>query len=146
MHNFSEHKRVSDEWCHRPFYTGPDGYKLELRVRANGQGSGEGTHVSVYIHLMKGENDDILTWPFKCDITIRLLNWREDKGHVEYTVDFNDSDDIECRKRVMEGDTAPGLGYDFISHSDLYYNITNNTEYINNDILCFVVSKVIVYS
>ena len=48
----------------------------------------------------------------------------------------------------MEGDTADtGLGYgQFIPHSDLHYNITNNTEYINNDILCFEVSKVIVYS
>ena len=148
MHNFSEHKRVSDTWSSTPFYTGPDGYKLKLRVDANGDGSGKGTLVSVYIHLMKGENDHILTWPFKCDITIRLLNWREDKGHVEKTIAFNDSTDIESRKRVMEGDTALcGLGFaQFIPHSDLYYNITNNTEYINNDILCFVVSKVIVYS
>ena len=148
LHNFSEHKRVGDEWWNKPFYTGPDEYKLMLRVDANGSGSGKGTHVSVYVYLMKGENDDILTWPFKCDITIRLINWREDKGHVEKTVPFNVSTDIESRKRVMEGDIAPsGLGYpQFISHSDLYYNITNNTEYINNDILCFVVSKVIVYS
>ena len=148
MHNFSEHKRVSDQWTSTPFYTGPDGYKLKLRVDANGDGSGKGTHVTVGVYLMKGENDDILTWPFKCDTTIRLLNWREDKGHVETILYFNDSDDIKYRKRVMEGDTAPGgLGYyQFISHSDLYYNITNNTEYINNDVLCFVVSKVIVYS
>ena len=132
------------EWVSTPFYTGPDGYKLKLKVHANGDGSGKGTHVSVFVHLMKGENDDGLTWPFKCDITIQLLNWREDKGHVKKSVTFNDSTDIKARKRVMEGDTATaGWGYDFISHSDLYYSVINNTEYINNDILCFVV---IVYS
>ena len=49
----------------------------------------------LYVHLMKGENDDILTWPFKCDITVRLLNWREDKGHVEKTFDFTDTTDIK---------------------------------------------------
>ena len=148
MYNFSEHKRIGDQWS-APFYTGPDGYKITLRVEANGAASDKGTHVSVYIQLMKSENDDILTWPFKCDITIRLLNWRENKGHVEKTIHFNDSANIKHRKRVMEeGDTATtGLGYPkFIPHSNLYYNITNNTEYINNDILCFVVSKVIVYS
>ena len=145
MYNFSEHKRVADQWWSTPFYTGPDGYKLQLKVYANGDASGEGTHVTVYVCLMKSENDDILTWPFKCDITIRLLNWREDKGHVEKTVPFNDSTDIKYRKKVM--DATNGLGYpQFLSRSDLYYNITNNTEYINNDILCFVVSKVIVYS
>ena len=26
---------------------------------------GEGTHVSVYVHLMSGEIDDFLAWPFK---------------------------------------------------------------------------------
>ena len=147
MHNFSEHKRVSDQWTSKPFYTGPDGYKLKLRVDANGDASGKGTHVSVGVYLLKGENDDILTWPFKCDITIRLLNWREDKGHVEKTINHYNAP-IEYRTRVTQEDTAPGgRGYhQFISYSDLYYNITNNTEYINNDILCFVVSKVIVYS
>ena len=147
MHNFSEHKRVSDQWTSKPFYTGPDGYKLKLRVDANGDASGKGTHVSVGVYLMKGEHDDILTWPFKCDITIRLLNWREDKGHVEKNIDHYNAP-LEYRTRVTQEDTAPGgRGYhQFISYSDLYYNITNNTEYINNDILCFVVSKVIVYS
>ena len=147
MFNFSEHKRVSDKWYSTPFYTGPDGYKLHMEVDADGRSSGKGSHVSVYVCLMKGEYDQVLTWPFKCDITIQLLNWREDKGHVEKTVPFNDSYNIKYRERVMEGDKAPsGWGYPkFISHSDLYYNITNNTEYINNDILCFVVSKVIVY-
>ena len=147
MYNFSEHKRLCNEWWSRPFYTGLDGYQLKIRVDADGYGSGEGTHVSMSVHLMNGDYDDMLTWPFKCDITIRLLNWREDKGHVENILDFNDNTDIECRNRVMEGDTAKGWGYyQFISHSDLYYNITNNTEYINNDTLCFLVSKVIMYS
>ena len=148
MFNFSEHKRVSDQWHSSPFYTGPDGYKLILMVQANGGDKYTGTHVSVFVCLMKGENDDILTWPLTCDITIQLLNWREDKGHVETILAFNDSKRIECRKRVMEGiasNHALGCG-SFVSHSDLYYNITNNTEYVNNDILCFVVSKVIVYS
>ena len=143
MPDFSEHKRVSDRWYSPPFYTRPDGYKLQLNVDVDGSLRGKGTHVTVYVNLMKGEYDHMLTWPFKCDITIQLLNWREDKGHVEKTIPFNDSYDIKHRKRVMEGDRALGLGFDrFISYSDLYYNITNNTEYVNNDILCFVVSKV----
>ena len=148
MYNFSEHKRVGDQWFSNPFYTGHNGYKLKLKVCANGAGKLIGMHVSVHVHLMKGENDERLTWPFKCDITIQLLNWREDKGHVEKTVSFNDRTDINACRRVMEEDTASyGFGYgQFISHSDLNHSITNNTVYINNDILCFVVSKVIVYS
>ena len=147
MYNVSEHKRLGSEWWSKPFYTGLDGYKLQIRVDANGGAGGKGTHVSVYVYLLKGEYDDILTWPFKCDITIQLLNWREDKGHVEKTIDHYNAL-IANRIRVTREYRAPsGRGYHkFISHSDLYYSITNNTEYINNDALCFVVSKVIVYS
>ena len=85
---------------------------------------------------MKGEYDQVLTWPFECDITIQLLNWREDKGHVKKTIHFDKASRV--RDRVMEGDTAPGWGIgQFIPHDDLFHNTTNNTEYVNNDIVCF---------
>ena len=147
MYNFSEHKRVADQWYSQPFYTGPSGYKLELRVYPNGYSYGTGTHVGVGLVLMKGDNDESLKWPFNSKITLQLLNWREDKGHVEKTIDHYNAP-LEYRTRVMQEEKAPGgWGYgQFISHGDLHNNITNNTEFINNDVLCFVVSKVIVYS
>ena len=44
-----------------------------LRVDANGNKDGAGTHVSVSVNLMRGEHDDKLTWPFRGDITIKLV-------------------------------------------------------------------------
>ena len=44
MTGYSKHKQSADSWFSRPFYTGPGGYKLCLRVEANGFGSGAGTH------------------------------------------------------------------------------------------------------
>ena len=146
MYNFSEHKRVGDEWKSTPFYTEPDGYKLMLVVDANGYSYGTGTHVGVRVGLMKGENDESLKWPFNSEITIRLLNWREDKGHVEKTINHY-MGAIEDRTRVTQGDIAPG-GWgepDFISHSNLEYNVSYNTKYINSDKLCFVISKIIIH-
>ena len=146
MYNFSEYKRVGDAWKSTPFYTGPSGYKLILDVHANGYGTSTGTHVGVGVSLMKGENDDSLKWPFNSEITVQLLNWREDKGHVEKTINHYNAP-LEYRTRVTQGDTAPvGLGKpDFISHSDLEYNANYNTEYINSDKLCFVISKIIIH-
>ena len=146
MYNFSEHKRVADQWYSQPFYTGPSGYKLQLSAYANGYSYGTGTHVGVTVSLLKGENDDSLKWPFNSEITIRLLNWREDKGHVEKTIDHYNAL-LEDRIRVTQGDIAPGgKGIpDFISHSDLEYNANYNTEYINSDKLCFVISKIIIH-
>ena len=146
MYNFSEHKRVADIWESPEFYTRPDGYKLKLVVFANGYSTGTGTRVGASVYLKKGEYDDSLKWPFNSEITIRLLNWREDKGHVEKTIDHYNAP-LQYRTRVTQGDTATaGWGEpDFISHSDLEYNANYNTEYINNNKLCFVISQIIIH-
>jgi TNF receptor-associated factor 4 len=78
MTNFEQHKRNDDDWISHPFYTHSQGYKMCLRVTANGQGSGKGTHIAVAVYLMKGEFDNQVEWPFRGDITIQLLNQRED--------------------------------------------------------------------
>ena len=114
MFNYNEHKRVGDQWYGVPFYSGINGYKLYLRVDANGEGSSKGTHVSVYVEIMRGENDEMLQWPFNGEITIELLNWREDKRHVEKIIDHYNAP-IDCRTRVTEGKRALPFGYDFIS-------------------------------
>ena len=147
MFNYNEHKRVGDIWCSVPFYTTTNGCKLRLEVLANGWGSGKDTHISVGVRLMKGEYDESLKWPLNSEITIQLLNWREDNGHVEtiighYTVPIQD------RTRVLDGETAPNALTEvkFIPHSSLPYNANNNTEYLHNDTLCFRVSKVIIHT
>ena len=40
----------------------------------------QGTHVSVFTCLMRGEFDSHLKWPFRGDITIQLLNQLEDRA------------------------------------------------------------------
>ena len=145
MFNYNEHKRVDDIWYSVPFYSGIDGYKLYLRVDADGYDTYKGTHVSVYAGITKGENDERLQWPFNGEITIELLNWREDKGHVEKIIDHYNAQ-IDRRRRVTEGERALPRGYDFISFADLHYSPNNNTEYLHNDTLCFIVSKVIIHT
>ena len=47
------------------FYTGLYGYKLCMRINLNGVDVGEGEHVALYLHMMQGDYDDVLEWPFK---------------------------------------------------------------------------------
>ena len=49
MDNFSLHKNNGDTWYSDPFFSHLNGYKFCLRVRARGEGKGQGTHVSVYM-------------------------------------------------------------------------------------------------
>lgn len=57
-----------------PFFTSFHGYRMCIRCYLNGDGSGKGTHISVFFVVMKSEHDDILPWPFKQKVTISLLN------------------------------------------------------------------------
>lgn len=57
-----------------PFYTSAHGYRVCLRAYLNGDGTGRGTHVSLYIVVMKSEYDDLLTWPFSSRVNLSLIN------------------------------------------------------------------------
>ena len=117
-------------------------------IRVVAYGRGAGTHVSVFVHLMRGEYDSRLVWPFRGDITIQLVNHSNDGSHREKTVQFSgavvaagDSD------RVTEGDRAvTGLGYgQFISHTEVESS-TDTRRYIIDDSLTFRVTKIVVHS
>ena len=114
-----------------------------LSVDADGYGSTAGTHVSAFVHLMRGEYDDNLCWPFRGDITLQLINRRSDEGHIEVTVHFADGSSDSNADQVMEGEQVPtGLGYDLIPHSALLFNECWNTEYLKNDYLEFQVTGI----
>lgn len=58
-----------------PFYTSRNGYKLCARAYLNGDGpTGKGKYVSLFIVLMRGEYDALLSWPFRQRITFKLLD------------------------------------------------------------------------
>lgn len=46
------------------FYTNKYGYKMCLRIYLNGDGTGRGTHLSLFFVVMKGPSDALLRWPF----------------------------------------------------------------------------------
>ena len=147
MSQYSTHKKSNDQWYSPPFYTGPGGFKICIRVDANGWGYGAGTHVSVYVHLMRGEYDSRLVWPFRGDIAIQLANHSSDHDYHEKTVVFNDAAAAYgSADRVTSGKTATrGCGtQQFISHT-LVESFTETRRYINNDCMTFKVIKILVF-
>ena len=142
--NFTDYKKLNAEYYSAPFYSSSNGYKMQLRIDANGNGKCKGTYVSVFVYLMKGTNDSTVKWPFTGDISIHLLNWREDNGHVKDIITINDNASLMSRSKVIEGERAPDAfgKFNFIPHSELYYNHSNNTEYVSSDTLCFLIGNV----
>ena len=145
MTDFQKCKKADDFWFSPPFYSHIGGYKMCLGVYANGRQDGRGTHVSMYVNLMRGEYDDQLQWPFRGDITIELLNQRHDEGHLKRTVPFDDRAGDEYAARVVGQErTTRGWGYHkLIAHSELS---TERKTYLKTDCLKFRVSKIVVKS
>ena len=143
MTHFEKHKKGGDRWFSYPFYTSPAGYKMCLSVVANGVGSGKGTHVTVSLHLMQGEFDDDLKWPFRGDITVQLLNQLEDKEHHERTIQFTNNFPNHISGRVTKRNRAKRWSFnEFILYRELSFNCTHHYQYLKYDSLQFRVSKV----
>ncbi|XP_065899560.1 TNF receptor-associated factor 3-like isoform X2 [Dysidea avara] len=67
-----------------PFYTGRNGYKICIRAYLNGDGTGEGTHLSIFFVLMRGEYDPLLQWPFEHKVSLILVD-QDQKKHLVQT-------------------------------------------------------------
>ena len=142
MTNYQKHNNNADEFYSPPFYTSLTGYKMCIRVDANGFGNYKGTYVSVFACFMKGDNDDSLTWPFTGIVTVELLNQLEDKNHHRYAIDSFPADEEVYSGRVVESERMTGgWGFhEFIHHTELDYNADNNCQYLKDDTLIFRVS------
>ena len=136
---FSYWLKSISKWYSSPFFAFEEGYQMYLRVDAAGYGIGEGTHVSVYLYLMKGPHDDKLEqsghWPLRGTFTIELLNQLNDSDHhYRYTVNY---DAIDSFQRVKEDkSTIINAMPQFISHDTLF----QHNSYLKNDILQFRMS------
>ena len=125
-----------------PFYIFDDGHLMRLRVYPNGYGDGEGTHVSVFLHLMKGPHDDELEQsghrPLRGTFTIELLNQLNDSDHYSRRLTFGTNCDYITRA-AEDNSTAEGWGISqFISHDSLLMN--NSYTHYNNNSFYFRIS------
>ena len=142
MSQFNKQMKNNVEWYSDSFYTHDKGYKMCLSVDASGHKDGKGTHLSVYLHLMKGHHDDELTWPLRGKFEIKLLNQISDSEHHLMTVTYDDYMKSSSADRVIHGDkNIKGWGKSlFISNRDLH-KTTPTCQYLKDDCLFFQVTK-----
>ena len=144
MPDFNKHKISDKRWYSPPFYIHPGTYKMCIHVSAHGCGDGEGTHIAVSAYLMHGKNDDNLSWPFRGEVIITLLNQLEDKNHHKITVTYKEDTTTKANQRVVDNDRG-SIGYGrikFISHDQLGYDAAKNCQYLKDDCLYFQVTAI----
>ena len=139
MEGFEQHRQTPDDnWFSPHFWTHPQGYKVCLCIVANGEGPAEGHYTSVLIHMMKGEFDDQLKWPFRGIITVMLVDQEGGEDHWSQEVHITKRTPDEVADRVIQGErTKKGWGlFQYIPQSKL------QPKYLKNDRLCFQIGQI----
>ena len=113
---------------------------MTLRVDPAGHGPGDGTHLSVFLYLMKGPHNDMLTWPLRGKVGLTLLNQIHNSRHCSRLVIYNE---YVSQGRVTANDKdASGWGLPkLISNEDLY-KVTPTCQYLKDDCAFFRISKI----
>ncbi|XP_046713329.1 TNF receptor-associated factor 5 isoform X2 [Silurus meridionalis] len=137
VHDFQRKKDSGASLTSPHFYTGRSGYKLSARVYPDGDGSARGTHLSLYIMVMRGDFDSLLPWPFHQSVTLTLLDQSGSRNHVSCSFTPDTNTESFCRPTA---DSNAALGFSrFISHNDL--EGSQNAVYVRDDTL-FIKVKV----
>ena len=146
--NFTKLKENRETWYSPPFYAFPGGYKMCLNISAGGYGTGEGTHISAFLFLMAGENDENLEWPMRGTFSIELLNQKEDQNHKQHSVEFDETEEDDHNSKVREGRAQIGWGFHkFVEFQDLEgESLRFKTQYLKDDTLYFRVTMTEVMS
>ena len=132
---FTKKRIAQTRWLSHSFFSHDKGYKMFLRVDVAGHGDGKGTHLSVFLYLMKGPHDGQLRWPMREKFRIRLLNQISDREHHMMT-----ADDVNA-SRVPDGSKANSWGHQkFISNEGLH-KITSTCQFVKDNSIFFRISK-----
>ena len=99
-----------------PVYAIPNGYHFQLRVYLDGDGIGKKSHLSAFFCLVKGENDDMLKWPFSLRVQITLSGMGRHKDVSE--IFKPDRKSSSFQKPQTKRNTATGRPT-FVSHNDV---------------------------
>jgi hypothetical protein len=119
-----------------PFYSREKGYKMCLKVYPYGDGSGLGSHMSLFFVIMKGEYDDNLSWPFSKNIMLKL---KKISGKMDLVFKFKPTQSPACYgKPTSKYNVASGQPK-FISHVELI----STHEFLHDDEDTIIIQAII---
>ena len=100
----NQHRQFATPILSHAVFTDTYEWKVGIRLYPNGVDSGWGSHVAVFVHLMNGEYDDLLDWPFPGIITLSVLDQSGARNHISRVLQtkpnllaFQKPDDAICR-------------------------------------------------
>lgn len=136
IENFSKkwklaHEGVDPYIMSGEFFSCKSGYKMILGIYPDGFDTEKGSHLSIFFHIAKGEDDDKLPWPMKHELSISLIN--QDTGCPHTTEKFKyDTAEKSFLPSYHKPTSAINLGYGDTQFIDLL-TLFNNKQLFKND-------------
>ena len=117
-----------------PFLSSPNGYQFCVRLNMSGHGNGSGTHLSVYLYIMKGPFDDLIEWPtkqgtFKATLMSQLAIG-EDTPHYSKTVSIGSHPAFKRKLDIERKNTSAGWPM-YIS----FFDLMNERYYVEDSVV-----------
>lgn len=91
-----------------PCFVAQHSYKYCLRLFLNGQGDGYGSHLSLFLVIMRSEYDNILEWPFNKKVTFTLIN--QENQHLSIVEKMIPNQSTSFQKPDVNKDRNAGSG------------------------------------
>ena len=92
-----------------PIYTDSYEYKFGIRVYLSGVDNGRRRYVAIFVHMMEGEHDDLLQWPFTGKITLSILDRSGAKNDISHIVQATAN--VSAFQRPEEAICLKGCGF-----------------------------------
>jgi len=83
-------------------------YKFGIRVNLNGVDNGR--YVAIFVHMMEGEHDDLLQWPFTGTITLSIMD-RSGARNNDISQIVQATSNVSAFQRPREAICRKGCGF-----------------------------------
>ncbi|XP_068712686.1 uncharacterized protein [Montipora foliosa] len=83
-----------------------------IRIHPKGVGGGTGRHVALFIHLIKGDFDNSLVWPFAGTVTVSVLDQSDSRPRRDIIQIIEANPDVPAFQQPGETICRTGYGYE----------------------------------
>ena len=117
-----------------PFLSSPNGYQFCVRLNMSGHGNGSGTHVSLYLYIMKGPHDDHIEWPIRQGVfratLMSQLAIGEDTPHYSRIVSIGSHPAFKSKLDIDRKNTSAGWPM-YIN----FFDLMNERYYVGDSVV-----------
>ena len=142
MMSFNKYNKLDEDWYSQAFYTHANGYKMCLCIRYDDNKKSSNLHA----HLMVGDCDDDLQWPFHGTVMTEILH--QTTRTFQYLAEIVFDDDKFCG-RIWNGvPTKAGIASSLVGEGISLAEVVQKpfTEYVEDNCIVIRVKSVNVES